>query len=206
MSLTEFLKWYFRSALGIGTLFAGVLCAGVLFAMGISVAVAIPAGFTFIGVSGGAALALGAGSKAIVAERDSAVSRENREKVEIARGTRDKLSRLRIPDSAVSDTVSAVTLAASEYLDACAKASVYDPIANSALSECMEIVGIYLKELDDTSTEKRYALKDADPFVDARSRTIDALKERAMILRERRIQIDGGLSGEDQLSVREELR
>jgi len=44
-----------------------------------------------------------------------------------------------------------------------------------------------------------------DPFADAEARFAAALREKAALLRERRVQIDGGLSAQGSMSVMEEI-
>ncbi|MCK7486174.1 MAG: hypothetical protein MZU97_11970 [Bacillus subtilis] len=64
----------------------------------------------------------------------------------------------------------------------------------------------FLRELDGTAVERRFDLPDADPFPDARARTLAFLKERTTYVRERRLSVDGGLGGATSWHIREELR
>jgi hypothetical protein len=106
----------------------------------------------------------------------------------------------------VADALQLVLFASGEYLEACVREKRHDPLAADALSEAIELLDIYLKEEDEEATERRFGLKDADSFADAESRIVAALSEKAALLRERRIQIDGGLSAADRMAVKEDLR
>lgn len=205
MQLKDYAKWYLRSPLGIGGIFAGALGAAALLIAGVSPFWALPAGLALAALSGGLALVFGLGPKQAVAEREGAMALANRERIAQTLRTREALACTRIADEKVAAAVQLVVLTAGEYIEACKKESSDDPIADAALADAKEIVDIFLKEKDEASTEKRFGLEDQDPFADARERVVAALKEKALVLRERRIQIDGGLSAADKMSVREEI-
>jgi len=206
MQVKEYFKWYMRSPLGIGGLFAGLIGAFSLAAAGVSVFLALPAGAALVAAIGAIAYAAGSGPRQAVAARDADSSHETREKLEKASQERDALARMRIADPEVSAAVQLVVQQAGSYLDACKNEKTHDPLADDAIVQAKGVVDVYLREKDETSTEKRYNLEDQDPFVDAKQRVIAALKDTALTLRERRIQIDGGLPPVDELSVREELK
>ena len=105
----------------------------------------------------------------------------------------------------VGDAARLVVLAAGEYIDACRREGSDDPLADAAIAEALEVVGLFLKEKDEAATERRFGLGDADPFPDTEKRVAAALKEKAATLRERRIQIDGGLPPASRMAVREEI-
>ncbi len=205
MLAKDYLKWYARSPLGIGSGFAGLIAmiaivsAGVPAAMGI---LAVPAIVALVGLT---ALVSGWGPKSAIAALDAAEAREREGKLKLAAGTREKLARLRLGEGEAGAALSLVVLASGEYLEACKKEGRQDPLAEAALNEAVDIVNIFLKEKDEAATEKRFGLDDKDPFADAEARVAAALREKASILRERRIQIDGGLSARDRMSVMEEI-
>lgn len=205
MPAKDYLKWYARSPLGIGSLFAGLFTALGTAGAGLPMLFAAISGVAIVALTGGAALLSGWGPRQALAARDAGIARARREKLGTAEKARQNLARLRIADVAAAEAVQLVVLAAGEYLDACRKESSDDPVADAALDDAVDIVDIFLKELDEASTEKRFGLKDSDPFADARNRVVAALREKAALLRERRIQIDGGLSASGRMSVREEI-
>ncbi|MCE5255360.1 MAG: hypothetical protein LLF89_00770 [Spirochaetaceae bacterium] len=195
-----------RSPLGIGGGFVGVIGAIGLIVAGVSAFIAVPAGMALAGLVGVIAHMAGAGPKQAIAARDAEIARAASEKLEQAEAGRNALSHMRIADPEVSSAVQLVVQSAGAYLEACRKENTHDPLADDAIAQARDLVDIYLKEQDEASTEKRYGLEDQDPFVDAKQRVVGGLKDKALVLRERRIQIDGGLPPVDQLSVREELK
>lgn len=201
----DYLKWYSRSALGIGGGFAGIAGLAAGFAVGLPAGIAILAGFGVAAVVGLIALFSGLGPKAALAAQDSALARERARKLLLAEESREKLVRMRIPEGRAAEAVALVALAGGEYLDACKREGTDDPIADAALAEAVEIVDIFLKEKNEAATEKRFGQEDKDPFADAENRVVAALKDKAGLLRERRIQIDGGLPAAGRMSVREEI-
>jgi len=201
----DYLKWYYRSPLGIGSAFAGLLAVLGTAGAGLSMSWAFISGIVLVAAAGGAALISGWGPRQALAARDAGIAYARLRKLEGAEKARQNLARMRIADAVAAEAVQLVVLAAGEYLDACRKESSDDPIADAALDDAADIVDIFLKEMDEAATEKRFGLKDSDPFDDARNRVVAALREKAALLRERRIQIDGGLTASGRMSVREEI-
>jgi len=48
-------------------------------------------------------------------------------------------------------------------------------------------------------------LPDADPFADARERTLAALRDRASIIEHATLNLSGGLSSADRMEIKESL-
>jgi hypothetical protein len=201
----DYLKWYARSPLGIGSGFMGLAAVLAASVAGLHPGLALVAGTAIVALAGLAALFFGLGPKAALAASEAAIARDRAHHRALAEASRDRLSRLRITDGQVAEAASLVVLAAGEYLDACRREASDDPLADAALEESLEIVDIFMKELDEKATEKRFGLQDKDPFADAEARVTAALKEKALVIRERRIQIDGGLPASGRMSVREEI-
>lgn len=201
----DYLKWYARSPLGIGSGFAGLAAALAGLAGGFPAGFALLMGSAIVISAGLIFLLVGAGPKSAIAARDAALGRDRAKKLSHAAASREKLARIRIAEGPAADAVRLVALAAGEYLDACGREGKDDPLADAALDEALDIVDIFQKEKDEAATEKRFGLEDADPFADAESRVAAALREKAGLLRERRIQIDGGLPASGRMSVREEI-
>jgi hypothetical protein len=206
MDFSGYLRWYFRSTLGA----ANLLVAGLGFAGGLLLGLSLPgaaaaaAGLGF--VVGAGALVGGFGARAAAAARQAQADKVNAERIASTRALRDKLARLRLSPGPVADARQLVLLSSGEYLEACAREKRHDPLAAEALSEAIELLDIHLKEKDEVATERRFGLKDADPFAEGESRIVAALTEKAAVLRERRIQIDGGLAAAGLMAVKEDLR
>ncbi|MCX7026710.1 MAG: hypothetical protein NT061_04285 [Spirochaetes bacterium] len=202
----DYLRWYARSPLGIGSLFGGLGGCIVLAAVGFPLVLSLLAGLGIIAAFSLVGLFTGLGPRQVVSALDAGKDAEGHRRLAEASAVRERIARLRIADPKVSEAAGLAILAAGEYLEAGRKESKDDPLADAALGDCLDIVDIYLKEVDEASVEKRYRLEDADPFVQARQRTVAALREKAAFLRERRIQIDGGLPAVDRMEIREELK
>ncbi|HOX12041.1 MAG TPA: hypothetical protein P5313_16310 [Spirochaetia bacterium] len=205
-STRDFLRWYARSPLGMG---AFVLSAAAGVGMGLA-GVAVPAA---VGIGAGAflaasaaAFASGAGGRAAARERDRDLDASLAAGIAAAAKDRDRIAALRIRDAEVASASAAFALAFGEYLDACRREGTRDPQADDAARDVLAALTAYLRELDGTAVERRFDLPDADPFPEAKARTLAFLKERIAYVRERRLSVDGGLGGSDTLAIREELR
>lgn len=205
-STRDFLRWYVRSPLGMAALVASAAAgAGIgLAGVALPAAVGIGAG-TFLAASA-IAFASGAGAKAAVRERERDLDASLAAGIAAAAKDRDRIAALRVRDPEVASASAAFALAFGEYLDACRREGTRDPRADDAAREVLEALTAYLRELDGTATERRFDLPDADPFPEAKARTLAFLKERTAYVRERRLSVDGGLGGSDKLAIREELR
>ena len=201
----DYLKWYVRSPLGIGSGFAGLAAAVTAGVAGLPAGIALVAGSAIVALTGIVALLSGLGPRSAVAAMNAAIAQDRAMKLSRAEAVRERLGRMRIGEGKAAEAVHLVVLASGEYLEACKREAAEDPLADAALNEALDIVDIFLKEKDETATEKRFGLKDVDPFADAEDRVVAALMEKASILRERRIQIDGGLPAAGRMAVREEI-
>ncbi|MDP2791416.1 MAG: hypothetical protein Q8O15_06615 [Rectinemataceae bacterium] len=205
MLAKDYLKWYARSPLGIGSIFSGIIAAIAMAAAGLTAGLGFLAGSAIVVVVGLVAVVSGWGPKSAIAALDAAEARERDGKLKATGEAREKLARLRLGEGEAAAALSLVVLAAGEYLEACRREGRQDPLAAAALEESLDIANIFLKEKDEAATEKRFGLDDKDPFADAEMRVAEALREKAALLRERRVQIDGGLSAEGRMSVMEEI-
>lgn len=205
MQSGEYLRWYARSALGIGSGFAGVGAAAALLMAGLPAWSAASAGVGLVFAAGTLSLAAGWGPRQALAAQEAHGRRKRAARLAEAAAVRERIAALRIPDGQVDEAARLVVLAAGEYIDACRREGSDDPLADAAIGEALELVGLFLKEKDEAATERRFGLGDADPFPGAEGRVAAALREKAATLRERRIQIDGGLPPASRMAVREEI-
>lgn len=205
-STRDFLRWYVRSPVGMGALVVSAAAGVGIGLAGASVAAAVGIGAgTFLAASA-IAFASGAGAKAAVRERERDLDASLAAGIAAAAKDRDRIAALRVRDPEVASASAAFALAFGEYLDACRREGTRDPRADDAAREVLEALTAFLRELDGTATERRFDLPDADPFPEAKARTLAFLKERTAYVRERRLSVDGGLGGSDKLAIREELR
>ncbi len=206
MPSNEYLKWYFRSPLGIGNIFLTLIAGVAAFSGGLAPALGLSiAGGVFLAAGLGAYFS-GLGPAAAVKARDSSLDHARTAKLAQVSTRRKILSMLRIGDAEVASAVQLISLAADEYLEACSREKNNDPYSDAAIDDAADLLGIYFKELDEASREKRFGLPDADPFADSRDRVVLALREKAAILREGRMKVEGGLPAAASMAIREELR
>lgn len=214
MNPTEYSKWYFRSTLGIASVAIG-LGGGLLgLAAGLPLHWLLAGCFAFVSVAGLGSLLSGHGLRAALAARDAAAGRRRAARRLETAALRDRLVRIRLPDAELADAVSALALVTGRYLESCAALEAdpdssivaYDPAVEAALSEAVELVDLYLREKDEGAVERRFALEDAHPVTDARSRVLSALRERTGIIHERLVLSGNGHEPADLLAAREELK
>jgi hypothetical protein len=214
MNPAEYARWYFRSALGLASVAAGVGGGLIGLAAGLPLPWMLAGCFAFVSMAGLGSLLSGHGPRAALAARDAAAGRTRAARRLETAALRDRLVRIRLPDVELSDAVSALVLVSGRYLESCAAVEAdpdssiiaYDPAVEAALSEAVELVDLYLREKDESAVERRFALEDAHPVTDARSRVLAALHERAGIIHERLVLTGNGHAPADRLAAREELK
>lgn len=214
MSPNEYVTWYFRSTMGIASVVVGL--GGALFglAVGLSLTWSLAGGLAFIGASGFAGLLIGYGPRSALAARDAAAGRKRAARRRATAALRDRLGRIRLPDSELAQAVSALVLVAGKYLESSAAMEsdpdsavmACDPAVEAALSEAAELVDLYLREKDESAVERRFSFQDANPVEDARSRVLAALREHAGLVNERLALMVGAMAPADRLAAREELK
>jgi len=206
MSTRDFLRWYVRSPLGMVAAVASAACGVAAGFAGAPLPGAVGAGAGIFLAASAIVFASGSGAKAAVRERDRDQDASLAAGLAAAAKDRDRIASLRIPDPEVASAAAAFALAFGEYQGACLREGARDPQADAAAQDVLEALTAFLRELDGTAVERRFDLPDADPFPDAKARTLAFLKERTAYVRERRLSVDGGLGGSDKLAIREELR
>ncbi|MBP7096736.1 MAG: hypothetical protein KBC36_11690 [Spirochaetia bacterium] len=197
---------FLASPVGIGTAVASVALGAVVVGVSGLWLAGLGSAAAAFAVSNGFALLTGAGPRAAAREAERRMAAGNRAALASATAARDRLATLRVADPDVAKAVSLCALRASAYLAACDKAGTRDPRADLAAEECVNLVGLYLEELDDASTEKRFDLADDAPFADAKARVLAALRERAEALDRAAGEIAGVAAPVDRMAAREELR
>jgi hypothetical protein len=204
MRRSEYVANFLVSPLGLGIMaVAAVAAAGAAFRFSVLAGAATGIG-SFL-VLATAATISGLGPKAASAERERKAWSKAQSFLTAAKASRDRLASLRVPDPAVKALLELAAMRGSSYLSACEATRSRDPRAEEALSDCVSIADLYLKELDGASTERRYKLEDTDPFADARERTLAALRDRAAILEHAALSLSGGLSSADRMEIKESL-
>ncbi len=204
MRTKEFFKLYSVSALGLAALCLALALGAIGFALWGPIAGLACALLGYPALSF-AAFASGIGAKAALREGERRAWLAASERLEQAKKDARRLASLRIPDPRINELAELTALRARSYLDQCARVKSHEPRANDAIRESLELVDLYLRELDDASTEKRYALADGDAFDDARERVRAALADKAALLEKCALDLGPGIGREDQMSIKESL-
>lgn len=181
------------------------LVVGALVGLKTGVAAGSIAGIITLGSAFVVLTISGAGSKLAAAEVERREWSDARRYLDAARVNRDRLATIRITDPDIRAMLQLAAQRATRYLVACESAHSRAPLAEDALADCLSVADLYIKELDGASTERRYGLVDADPFVDARNRTLAALRDRIAILDKSILDLDGGLTSADSMEIKETL-
>jgi len=181
------------------------LVVGTLLGLKVGAAVGVVAGVLTLAADLAVLTISGAGSKLAMAETDRREWSKARLYLDTVRQNRDRLATLRITDTDVKAMLQRAAEGATRYLVACESARSRAPQAEDALADCLSIADLYIKELDGAATERRYGLADADPFVDARNRTIAAMRDRVAILDKSVLDLNGGLTSADRMEIKETL-
>jgi hypothetical protein len=204
MQLRRYIKDYACSPLGIAN-GALALLAGFVVGTSVGLLAGLLSGVASLVAISVLALYSGLGPRFAAVEQDRRLWAAGKEHLAVASARQKRLASLRVPDPAVKHVVELAAMQAGMFLAACGKARQRDPLAEAAIGECVDLVDLYLKELDDASTEKRYALSDDDYFADAARRIGAALHDKAALLEKARLDLEGGLQREDRMAIKEQL-
>ncbi len=178
---------------------------GTILGLKMGVAVGFVAGALTLAADLAVLTISGAGSRLAAAETDRREWSRARVYLDAVRQNRDRLATFRITDADVKAMLQRAAEGATRYLVACESARSRAPQAEESLADCLSIVDLYIKELDGAATERRYELPDADPFVDARNRTLAALRDRVARLDKSILDLEGGLTSADRMEIKETL-
>jgi hypothetical protein len=113
---------------------------------------------------------------------------------------------MRLADPAVAAARDLLVIEAGRLVEDCGRARTYDPEAVQAVIDAPALVDAWLREADESSTERRFGMADANPFPEAAARTAEALRAKAALVSARRAQAIGELSGADRIAIEEELK
>ncbi|MBN1409287.1 MAG: hypothetical protein JW969_00485 [Spirochaetales bacterium] len=145
------------------------------------------------------------GAKEIAGQKDQERNKQMLLKIEHYGMVRNTIARLRIGDEKVRKSLEYFLLISGNYLNKCRELITYSPLANKKIDDVQELCQIYLEELDENSTEKRYGVEDGENVDDFIQRTVNGIVEASHFIKEK---ISGelvGLTKEEQLQIIEEM-
>lgn len=205
MNSRQFMGNYLSSVVGIASV-AAAFAAGFVAYRSFGILAAAIVCLVAFALILALTLVTGLGSRAAVAERDRRTWMENAAHLEESGSAAARIASMRIPDSFVKTAAELVALRSRIYIEACKNARSRDPRADEAITESLHILDLYLKELDDASTERRFGLPDDDPFVNARKRVTVALGDKAALLEKAAMDVSNGIDRGDDMDIKETLR
>jgi len=146
------------------------------------------------------------GAKEVVAESEEDRLKMVRQKIARFASLRERISVLRLGDERMTRAVELFLQESGSYLEKCRELSAYSPLANERIERVLEICQVFLGELDDSATGRRYGLpgetgKEAAPA----ERFAGDIIECAKVIRQRTTEDLLGMSGEERLSIMKEL-
>jgi hypothetical protein len=146
------------------------------------------------------------GAKEVVAESEEDRMKKIKEKIDGFSRIRERISVLRIADEQVAKALEYFLLVSGSYLEKCRELSSYSPLANERIERVQEICQVFLGELDESATGRRYGVeKEGEAQSDPSSRFARDIVECANLIKERTTTDLLGLSGEERLSIMKEL-
>jgi hypothetical protein len=206
MDVSSFLRSYCRSPLGISSFFVAVGVGASSCLLGFSAILSIVLGLGSFSAIVILSLALGFAQAAAVAESDRTEAEKARSRLAQADDARKRLVSLRLSEPGLASARDLVVLEAGKLVEDCSRRGVYDPEAVQAVLDSVELVDAYLKEADESSTERRFSMPEAHPFPEAASRAAQALREKATLIAKRREEATGEIPGADRIAIEEELK
>jgi hypothetical protein len=146
------------------------------------------------------------GAREVVAESEEDRLKAVGQKIARFESLRDRISVLRLGDERMIRAVELFLQESGSYLEKCRQLSAYSPLANERIERVLEICQVFLGELDDSATGRRYGLpgeagKEAAPA----ERFAGDIIECAKVIRLRTTEDLLGISGEERLSIMKEL-
>jgi|GEM_PF-562880 hypothetical protein len=207
MELKRALSAYLKTPLCLGSLAASLAAGlGAAALSGYSLFLGLGGGIVFWAALGLALIQTGAGARAIVAQTEAEEKAANLARIEEASRFLERIKVIRIADPEVAKAQAYLVQTAGEYLDACRAASSRSPEADARIADSLDTIDLYLKELDEGSTERRFGLEDADAFPEAKRRVLEVLQGNARLIREERLKVSGGLPPVQRMAIKEELQ
>jgi hypothetical protein len=146
-----------------------------------------------------------AGARGIVAEKAEERNEKTQKRIQDAAETRDKIAFLRIGDQEVRKSIEYLLLVSGEYIQKCRELGRFSPAANERIQQVLEVCQIYLKDLDESSTEKRYKIEEDPNIEDSRDRTIRLIRECAIDIKKRSIDDFTDITLEEKMEIMEEM-
>ena len=145
------------------------------------------------------------GARQIVEESERDRLSKVRGKIDSSASMRERIAVMRVGDEGMRKSLEYFLLASGTYLQKCRETDLYSPRASARMEDVLGILQAFLGEKDQTSTEKRYGVKDGESFEEFSARCIEAVRDAAKDVTTWTTEDLTGLSGRDSLEIIEEM-
>jgi len=205
MAVKSPLVLYLRSRLNIALSLCGASLAIVLLFFGAWGSIAA-LGVAAVYLSATALIFFSrSGAREVVVESEEDRLKGILEKIDAHARIRDRIAVLRIGDEGVRKAAEYFLLVSGSYLEKCRELSTYSPQANERIARALEICQVFLGELDDSSTQRRYGAHGVESAEDLPQKSARSIMECAAAIKERIIEDLPGGDGREKLRIMEEL-
>jgi hypothetical protein len=210
MRLRDFFRHYLFSPLGILSVLASLgiaTLAGFWGPLGLAVAV-FPLSWIVISLL---LMFTGVGIRSVTGEQDRSRWTEQAASLATIAAAGKRLATLRLPDAELKQLSGLLALKTQQYVTACQKAKSISPIASHAVQESLEILDDWLETRDTQAQNRHFGAVTAsgvasDVADELKTKTLDLLQLRLHLIIRGTGELSGGLSAEDRLAIKEELK
>ncbi len=215
MKATRFAGLFFRSVPGIAGLAAAFVAGAVSLAAGFGIAGALALSVSTLALFFAGSIGTRRGVTALVGRRDGDLSSNVARRLETARADRAAMAAMRLVNPELARARDRLVLEAGKFLEASAarlndrKETVlplYDPAGLDTISTARALLDAAVRELDESSSERRFGGPDAHPVEDAIPRTVSLLDSGSDTLAGSRDRITGRMDASTMLAIGEEIR
>ncbi len=146
------------------------------------------------------------GAAEVVAESEEDRASQVRKKIESLAQIRERISVLRLGNEKVSKAVEYFLLESGSYLEKCRELTSYSPLANERIERTLEICQVFLGEIDESSTGRRFGVpQEGEAPGDPAEGFARDIIECAEVIKQRTTEDLLGVSGKERLSIMKEL-
>jgi len=145
------------------------------------------------------------GAREIVAESEEDRLKAVREKIARFAALRERIAVIRLADERMSRAVELFLQESGSYLDKCRELDAFSPLANERIERVLEICQVYLGEMDERATGRRYGVPGSGQDQAPAEAFARDITDCAAVVRQRIADDLLGISGEERLSIMKEL-
>ena len=147
------------------------------------------------------------GAREIVKESDESRAAAIKRKISRVADVRERISVIRLGNERICKAIEYFLLESGAYLEKCRELGTYSPVANDRIERVLEICQVFLGELDEESTGRRYGVPGTNtaPSEETAEGFARDILDCARIIKERTVEDLLGGSGAERLEIAEKL-